>query len=78
MFEGWESIVAALPSGDEVAAGVSGSAHFVGSNAYGWWIAFWDHPLGKAALLLGGVFLIVWLIALIYSGEVQRSLSGPN
>ncbi|UPT61523.1 MAG: hypothetical protein M0D54_13995 [Hyphomonadaceae bacterium JAD_PAG50586_4] len=26
---------------------------------------------------MAGVFLIVWLIALIYSGEVQRSLSGP-
>lgn len=52
-------------------------ASYANEHAYDWWLVFWNHPLGKALLLLGGVFVIVWLIALIYSGEVQRSLSGP-
>src|SRR5688572_13212525 len=42
-----------------------------------WWISFYEHPVGKAVLLMAGVLAIVWLIAIIYSGEVQRSLSGP-
>lgn len=72
-----EWLSSALPSVESLWGFVTNAYDFVASNAYGWWLEFWNHPLGKAALLLGGVFLIVWLIALIYSGEVQRSFSGP-
>ncbi|QGZ95520.1 hypothetical protein [Terricaulis silvestris] len=66
-----------LPSFGAIQASVMGACAYVVGHSYEWWLTFWNHPLGKALLLLGGVFLIVWLIALIYSGEVQRSLSGP-
>lgn len=65
------------PSFNEISAMILRTFAYATANAGDWWLAFWNHPLGKAALLMAGVFLIVWLIALIYSGEVQRSLSGP-
>jgi hypothetical protein len=73
----WESPLATVRTGAEILDTLTRSAAFVADNAYEWWLVFWNHPLGKAALLLVGVLFIVWLIALIYSGEVQRSLSGP-
>lgn len=62
---------------DRVVSAAQASIQFVAANWVASWLTFWNHPLGKAALLLIGVLAIVWLIALIYSGEVQRSLSGP-
>lgn len=73
----WQRLRAAVPTFEEMFAAITRFSDYAVANSYTWWLAFWNHPLGKAALLLAGVFAIVWLIALIYSGEVQRSLSGP-
>jgi len=72
-----EALIGAFPTAAELLNWLEDSASLVIAHSQEWWLTFWNHPLGKALLLLVGVLAIVWLIAVIYSGEVQRNLSGP-